>query len=163
MRKSDSFLFLSWWWSWCNYVIFLLSPMLPPHSLIAQKHGVNFKNAIFTFNRRLLLFLFHPMLRKLTKVEHLTEKAMATRSSTLAWKIPWGEEPGGLQSMGSRRVGHDWSDLAAAAAATICSYKITLHLLFWTAICLFTEKYNIPQTLRGSCRKHFVNIWYLYN
>ena len=35
------------------------------------------------------------------------EKAMATHSSTLAWKIPWTEEPGGLQSMGSRRVGHD--------------------------------------------------------
>ena len=35
------------------------------------------------------------------------EKAMATHSSTLAWKIPWAEEPGGLQSMGSRRVGHD--------------------------------------------------------
>ena len=42
---------------------------------------------------------------------------MATYSSTLAWKIPWPEEPGRLQSMGSRRVGHDWSDLAAAAAA----------------------------------------------
>ena len=33
---------------------------------------------------------------------------MATHSSTLAWKIPWTKEPGGLQSMGSRRVGHDW-------------------------------------------------------
>ena len=42
---------------------------------------------------------------------------MATYSSTLAWKIPWTEEPGRLQSMGSLRVGHDWSDLAAAAAA----------------------------------------------
>ena len=34
---------------------------------------------------------------------------MATHSSTLAWKIPWTEEPGGLQSMGSLRVGHDWA------------------------------------------------------
>ena len=34
--------------------------------------------------------------------------AMAPHSSTLAWKTPWTEEPGGLQSMGSRRVGHDW-------------------------------------------------------
>ena len=42
------------------------------------------------------------------------EKAMAPHSSTLAWKIPWTEEPGGLQSMGSLSVGHDWSDLAAA-------------------------------------------------
>ena len=35
------------------------------------------------------------------------EKEMATHSSTLAWKIPWTEEPGSLQSMGSQRVGHD--------------------------------------------------------
>ena len=37
------------------------------------------------------------------------EKAMAPHSSTLAWKIPWMEEPGGLWSMGSLRVGHDWA------------------------------------------------------
>ena len=37
------------------------------------------------------------------------EKAMATHSSTLAWKIPWMEEPGRLQSMGLQRVGHDWA------------------------------------------------------
>ena len=37
-----------------------------------------------------------------------SEKAMATHSSTLAWKIPWVEEPGGLQSVGLWRVGHDW-------------------------------------------------------
>ena len=36
-----------------------------------------------------------------------SEKAMAPHSSTLAWKLPWTEEPGGLQSMGSLRVGHD--------------------------------------------------------
>ena len=40
---------------------------------------------------------------------------MAIHSSVLAWKIPLAEEPGGLQSVGSHRVGHDWSDLAAAA------------------------------------------------
>ena len=39
--------------------------------------------------------------------EDLLEKEMATHSSTLAWKIPSMEEPGGLQSMGSQRVGHD--------------------------------------------------------
>ena len=38
----------------------------------------------------------------------ISEKAVATHSSTRAWKIPWTEEPGRLQSMGSRRVGHDW-------------------------------------------------------
>ena len=39
----------------------------------------------------------------------LSEKAVAPHSSTLAWKIPWAEEPGRLQSMGSLRVGHDWA------------------------------------------------------
>ena len=48
---------------------------------------------------------------------HALEKEMATHSSVLAWRIPWTEKPGRLQSMGSHRVGHDRSDLAAAAAA----------------------------------------------
>ena len=41
--------------------------------------------------------------------ENPLEKEMATHSSTLAWKIPWTEESGGLQSMESQRVGHDWA------------------------------------------------------
>ena len=45
------------------------------------------------------------------------EKETATYSSVLAWRIPGTREPGGLPSMGSHRVGHDWSNLAAAAAA----------------------------------------------
>ena len=45
---------------------------------------------------------------------HALEKEMATHSSVLAWRIPGMGEPGGLPSMGSHRVGHDWSNLAAA-------------------------------------------------
>ena len=45
---------------------------------------------------------------------HALEKEMATHSSVLAWRIPGMGEPGGLPSMGSHRVGHEWSDLAAA-------------------------------------------------
>ena len=47
---------------------------------------------------------------------HELEMEMATHSSILAWRIPGTEEPSGLLSMGSHRVGHNWSDLAAAAA-----------------------------------------------
>ena len=47
---------------------------------------------------------------------HTLEKEMATHCSVLAWRIPGMGEPGGLLSMGSHRVRHDWSDLAAAAA-----------------------------------------------
>ena len=46
---------------------------------------------------------------------HALEKEMVTHSSILAWRIPGMEEPGGLLSMGSHRVRHDWSDLAATA------------------------------------------------
>ena len=47
---------------------------------------------------------------------HALEKEMATHSSVLAWRIPGTGEPGGLSSLGLHRVGHDWSDLAAAAS-----------------------------------------------
>ena len=49
---------------------------------------------------------------------HALEKEMATHSSVLAWRIPGMEEPGGLPSMGSHRVGHDWRDLAALSSTT---------------------------------------------
>ena len=62
------------------------------------------------------------------------EKAMAPHSSTLAWKIPWTEEPGVLQSMGSPRVGHDWSDLARTHAY-VCEVGgnniVSIRCAFW--------------------------------
>ena len=70
----------------------------------AAVHGVSKSRtrlSDFTFT-----FLFHGL-----------EKEMATHSSALAWRIPGMGDPGGLLSLGSHRVGHDWSDLAAAAAA----------------------------------------------
>ena len=45
--------------------------------------------------------------RNINNLRYTEEKAMAPQSSTLAWKIPWMEEPGGLPSLGSHRVGHD--------------------------------------------------------
>ena len=52
---------------------------------------------------------------------HTLEKEMATHPSVLAWRIPGAGEPGGLWSLGSHRVGHDRSDLAAAAPAASLS------------------------------------------
>ena len=49
--------------------------------------------------------------------DDLLEKEMATRANTLAWRIPWTEEPGRLQSMGSQRVRYNWSDLATKVLA----------------------------------------------
>ena len=72
---------------------------------------------------------------------HALEKEMASHSSVLAWRIPGTGEPGGLLSMGSHRVGYDWSDLAAAAGsrwqksmtssgpqAPLCAHYITHEL-----------------------------------
>ena len=64
---------------------------------------------------------------------HALEKEMATHSSVLAWRIPGTEEPGGLPSIGLHRVGRDWGDLAAAAAAM---YK-SCHFL------RFSQAFNI--------------------
>ena len=54
---------------------------------------------------------------------------MATHSSVLAWRITGMEDPGGLSSMGLHRVGHDWSDLAAVAAAML-GHMVVLFLAF---------------------------------
>ena len=68
---------------------------------------------------------------------------MATHSSTLAWKIPWTEEPGGLQSMGSLRVGHNWANSFSLFTHWRRKWQPTLVLLpgesqgrgaWWTAV-----------------------------
>ena len=61
-----------------------------------------------------------------------SEKAMATHSSTFAWRIPWVEEPGGLQSMGLQGVGHDWSDLAAAEGIKAADEAVKSKQIIWT-------------------------------
>ena len=97
------------WWELNNKG--LLEKAMAPHSSILawkipwmeEPGGLQFMGSLSAFT-----FTFHfPAL----------EKEMATHSSVLAWRIPGTGEPGGLPSVGSHRVGHDWSDLAAAAAA----------------------------------------------
>ena len=57
------------------------------------------------------------------------EKEMATHSRILAWGIPWTEESGGLQSIGSKRIGHNWCDLARRH--TMIWYIAQFFLVFW--------------------------------
>ena len=66
---------------------------------------------------------WHASVHGVLKELDTTEKEMATHSSILAWRIPGMTEPGGLPPMGSHRVGHDWSDLAAAAAELLNNNK----------------------------------------
>ena len=67
------------------------------------------------------------------------KKEMATHSSILAWRIPGTEETGGLPCMGSHRVGHDWSGLAAAAAAAAADYSVlqTTFIKYLLSTCYF--------------------------
>ena len=74
---------------------------------------------------------------------HALEKAMATHSSVLAWRIPGTGEPGGLPSMGLHRVGHDWSDSAAAAA---CSKGQNKCIMIGTHHCNITQYFHCPKT-----------------
>jgi len=68
---------------------------------------------------------------------HALEKQTATHSSVLAWRIPGMVEPGGLPSMGSHRVGYDWSDLAAAAAGKFYSEDLNSGLPQKQGLCGF--------------------------
>ena len=63
---------------------------------------------------------------------HALEKEMATDSSILAWRIPGTEEPGGLPSMGLHRVGHDYSDLAAAVVEYFKHLEASLSFFYKT-------------------------------
>ena len=84
-----------------------LFPSFPPTSsnIITQcrVHSNSLRNSLIddiSISGHLFLFLL--------VCTAMLEKALAPHSSTLAWRIPWTQEPGGLQSMGSLRVGHDW-------------------------------------------------------
>ena len=77
-------------------------------------HGTSFENnptyaTLGEFRASLVVQMVKnlPALQEIWVQEDPLKKRMATYSSVLAWRIPWTEEPGGLQSMGSQRVGHD--------------------------------------------------------
>ena len=56
------------------------------------------------------------------------EEGLTTHSSILAWRSPWTQEPGGLQSMGSQRVGRDWSDLANFPTCTVYNFNVQCYV-----------------------------------
>ena len=88
------------------------------------------------------------MLQLLDNYTHLMEKAMATHSSTLAWKIPWTKEPGGLQSMGSLRVGHDW----ATFAQKVKGFRVINEAedVFLEFSCFFYDPTDVGNLISGS-------------
>ena len=78
---------------------------------------------------------------------HALEKEMATYSSVLAWRIPGTREPGGLPSMGSHRVGHDWSGLEAAAAAAAAVVVVDVNIKWTNTNCGALIQFHINATL----------------
>ena len=66
--------------------------------------------------------------------EDLLEKEMVTHSSTIAWRIPWTEEPGRLQSMGSERVRHDWATSVQFSSRSAIRVAYIRSLIFLLAI-----------------------------
>ena len=91
----------------------------PSQDYACLQHGYQFNSQIP--ERALFRYVIAYILSDFTFPFHFhaLEKEMATHSSVLAWRIPGTGEPGGLPSMGLHRVGHDWSDLAAAAACVL--------------------------------------------
>ena len=99
---------------------------------------------------------------------HALEKEMATHSNVLAWRIPGTGEPDRLPSMGSHRVGHDWSDLAAAAAA-IYYMNVQMYIICFTLlmdICwVFSSSFDIGRirlTWIFLYKSFYGHVWYSF-
>ena len=91
---------------------------------------------------------------------HALEKEMATHSSVLAWRIPGAEKPGGLPSKGSPRVGHDWSNLAAAAAC----WRTFDNLVYYPKVFTSTQRQTLyVSTSEQRWDKKTINYWSLYS
>ena len=96
--------------------------ILKTHTFKISKYAFNntlFKEKIIWILEKTGASLVAQMVKNLPAMQNIwvlslgwddpLEKEMATHSSILVWRIPWTEEPGGLQSMGLQRVGHDWA------------------------------------------------------
>ena len=81
------------------------------------------------------------------------EKEMSTHSSILAWRIPWTEELGGLQSMGSQRVGHDWVTSVSWQTLNLLSHDCLAHSPSAVGTRDFHIHTNLTQTLGHSPRR----------
>ena len=92
-------------------------------------------------------------------IKHLEEE-MATHSSILAWRIPWTEEPGGLQCIGAHRVGHDWSEVTHIKHLLAChvlietmSSKSNKYLYYKTSHNLYCVTVHF-----GNVKRYFPNL-----
>ena len=122
---------LKWYFEYVRNINWLLmwhpTPVLLPGKSHGQRSLVGYSPWVSKSGTWLSNFTF-------TFHFHALEQEMATHSSVLAWRIPGTGEPGGLPSMGLHRVGHNWCDLAAAAATLneVITVNLPLTLeIFW--------------------------------
>ena len=118
-QRKYSLLLCQFWVTECFHVGWTKAPSLWAWLLTkfwpSQKHPIKMMQGIMLkLSLEIQVVFWHWVIifgipKKYLEVTGKMEKAMSTHSSTLAWKIPWMEEPGRLQSMGSRRVRHDWA------------------------------------------------------
>ena len=86
------------------------------------------------------------------------EEDMTTHYSILAWRIPWTEEPGGLQSMGSQRVGHDWATNTHthfSISSLISPWNVLAHLT-WDSLCFLDLGVCFPHQVREVFNQYFL-------
>ena len=147
---TDSFLK----YKWLHTMAYTYMPFLFPPGMISFRHSVcngtplQYSCLENPMHRGAWWAVVHGVAKSWTRLSNFTftfhfhalEKEMATHSSVLAWGIPGTGEPAGLPSMGSRRVGHNWSDLAAAAAwlfKLLCGFVYYMDLKF--LLLLYTQ------------------------
>ena len=118
---------------WNPRCIYISAPETTLENLVLQEFLLEFSLVIFVRGYTCIIFTFH---------FHALEKEMAAHSNVLAWRIPGMGEPGGLLSVGSHRVGHNWSNLAAAAAAYMHEGKLCLHVFIYVYI-LCTQRSSL--------------------
>ena len=93
----------------------------------------------------------------------LLEKEMALHSSSLAWRIPWTEEPGGLQSMGSHRVRHNWSNFAHTLAR-MSLYCVQMDIWYFEAMCAWkvTELWAVTSVISAKYQFLLFHVKYMH-
>ena len=141
-----------WFWFWVissYFILYMEKAMAPYSSTLAWKiPGMGSPWGHYESDRTEWLH-FHL---------HALEKEMATHSTVLAWRIPGMGEPGALLSMGSHRVGHDWSDLAAAVAASFITMPNN-KIVFLVTSCLDSSFHKLYIGISGYCSSLSNKFW----
>ena len=124
-------------------------------------YGLRVLGSYIRLNREGRLLVLSTSNTNISGYKNVVEKAMATYSTILAWRILWTEEPGGLLSIGSHRVGHDWSVLACihalekemATHSSILAWRIPMDGgAWWAAVYGVTQTQTRLKQLSSSSR-----------